>query len=298
MNLGRLSGIPLSLPVRIRVAAAIGRLLRIPRGRRTIAGLIAGRRLQRVGTHWVRGKGLLLFRVPYADPMFSDLILLGEYEPEVSSVIRRVVTPGDHVVDVGANFGWHTNLLASLVGPSGRVYAFDPVPLHCGQTTEATNRNGMQDRVQIHQVALGEREGEGTIHVFGGLTQGHASLSDFGRGDSKGMPCKVTTLDSVLPADQPVKLIKCDVEGAERAVFAGAQLRLARASRPWIVVESNYKTAEYFGYAPQELFHDLQRFGYRFAVIGRGGKCMEALAEEIPHGVNVLCSPSGRFPES
>src|SRR5687768_8794135 len=50
------------------------------------------------------------------------------YEPEVQRTLRRFVRPGDTVVDVGANMGIHTMLLADAVGPNGRVHAIEPNP--------------------------------------------------------------------------------------------------------------------------------------------------------------------------
>src|SRR5581483_5730023 len=51
-----------------------------------------------------------------------------EHEPEATSAARQLVRPGDVVIDVGANYGWFTTLFAQAVGPTGHVYAFEPVP--------------------------------------------------------------------------------------------------------------------------------------------------------------------------
>ena len=41
-------------------------------------------------------------------------------------MVRALVRAGEHVVDVGANVGWYSTMLAELVGLNGRVYAFEP----------------------------------------------------------------------------------------------------------------------------------------------------------------------------
>ena len=42
--------------------------------------------------------------------------------------VRELVKPGDFVIDMGANFGWYTNVLSTAVGPSGKVYSIEPIP--------------------------------------------------------------------------------------------------------------------------------------------------------------------------
>jgi predicted methyltransferase len=50
----------------------------------------------------------------------------GEYEPHELTTFRSIVKPGDVVADVGANVGYLTAHMADLVGPEGRVHAFEP----------------------------------------------------------------------------------------------------------------------------------------------------------------------------
>jgi FkbM family methyltransferase len=57
----------------------------------------------------------------------SRPILLDEYEPEAVALFKSLVKPGDRVIDVGANIGFHSLLFAQLVGPTGRVLSFEPV---------------------------------------------------------------------------------------------------------------------------------------------------------------------------
>jgi tRNA G37 N-methylase Trm5 len=54
-------------------------------------------------------------------------IFLGNiYERQTKSALRKLVSPGSLVLDIGANIGAHTLHLAQLVGPGGRVMAFEP----------------------------------------------------------------------------------------------------------------------------------------------------------------------------
>src|SRR5437867_11525186 len=51
------------------------------------------------------------------------------YEPAVFDYLKHQVQPGMVVFDVGAHVGLFTVLLARWVGPSGRVFAFEPAPV-------------------------------------------------------------------------------------------------------------------------------------------------------------------------
>jgi hypothetical protein len=53
---------------------------------------------------------------------------LGTYETEVAALIWSTLQGGETVLDIGANIGYFTLLVARLVGPAGRVIAFEPFP--------------------------------------------------------------------------------------------------------------------------------------------------------------------------
>src|ERR1035437_4240958 len=77
---------------------------------------------------YVEINGCRLF-LPGHDVGVSDnLRMEGAWEPEMTDEFKRLVRPGMTVLDVGANIGYHTVLASRLVGPKGRVLAFEPDP--------------------------------------------------------------------------------------------------------------------------------------------------------------------------
>lgn len=48
------------------------------------------------------------------------------FERRTQNALRRLVQPSSLVLDIGANIGAHSLLLAQLVGPSGRLLCFEP----------------------------------------------------------------------------------------------------------------------------------------------------------------------------
>src|SRR4051812_23595996 len=56
----------------------------------------------------------------------TELLYRGTFEPDTILALRRITPNGGVAVDVGANIGWITLNLASMVGPSGCVFAYEP----------------------------------------------------------------------------------------------------------------------------------------------------------------------------
>jgi FkbM family methyltransferase len=165
------------------------------------------------------------------------LALYGEYCDEEAAFLARVVKPGSHVVEAGANIGAHTIALARAVGPHGKVYAFEPQRA-CYSLLQAQIALNQTHQVQAFNEGLGQsRERLWLPHIdyskpnnFGG-----ASLSREQRLHAEAID--VTTLDSRLP-DVPVLLIKIDVEGMEEDVIRGGS-NLIRKHRPLLYVEND-----------------------------------------------------------
>jgi FkbM family methyltransferase len=200
------------------------------------------------------------------------------YERGETRFVHAAVRAGDVVLDIGANVGWYTTLLAGLVGPRGRVYAFEP------------NKNAVRllrasaaayENIRIVDVALGEAAGDAVLHIpEQGVT---ASLRDL-PGTRATQRCPVTTLDKFLAAERPgpVTFVKCDVEGAELPALRGAARSLAEERPPLWMIEMNPTTARRFGYE----IGDIVAFFAQFAK-GRYGayridECTGALAPLLP----------------
>jgi len=233
------------------------------RGRGALARLLGVARLELPAGEVVRSRYGTRFRV-MGDEMYRELVLFGEYEPRQSALYCGLVRAGDVVFDVGANFGWFATLFAGLVGPTGRVHAFEPVPAIAALTEEALELNRCADRVDLWRVGLGSSRGHFTVYTFDGLPHGHASATKLGRPDARPHRCDLTTLDDHVRERgvRRVDLLKMDVEGHELEVLRGARDTLSGPDAPLIVLEMNQDCMRDRGLRADDLRSTLRDLGY------------------------------------
>jgi FkbM family methyltransferase len=165
----------------------------------------------------------------------KSLELYGEYAGLEGKMLASLVRPGQTVIEVGANIGSHTVGLAKRVGPSGKVFAFEPQRACFALLQSQIALN------QLHNV-IAFNEGSGAderefwlprIDYSGRGNFGGVSLQRSGSGQQEKV--KVRRLDDVFP-DAPAHLIKIDVEGMEREVIEGARALIERG-KPLLYVE-------------------------------------------------------------
>jgi FkbM family methyltransferase len=164
----------------------------------------------------------------------------GSYEPEVRAQIKRWLTPGGCAADVGANVGWHALLMATIVGPGGRVFAFEPNDSTRERLNVGIHANHL-DQIVVDSRALSDRIGTTGFAApkAGELWDGTGHMTG-ATGDGPGADGTVScvTLDAFVAERNLDRLdfLKIDVEGWELSVLRGASHTLA-ALAPAIVFE-------------------------------------------------------------
>jgi hypothetical protein len=86
------------------------------------------------------------------------------WAPEIA-VLPHFVRSGDTVLDVGGNHGLYTYHLSRLVGPSGRVHTFEPVPPNLGILQYTVSSLGLKN-VTVHPEGCGDEPGSATFCVL------------------------------------------------------------------------------------------------------------------------------------
>jgi FkbM family methyltransferase len=179
--------------------------------------------------------------VDLADHWVGVNVVRARFEREETEAALRLVEPGATVLDIGANIGYYTMLLANRVGPGGHVHAFEPGDDNFDLLRRSLAENRFEDRVSLHHCALSNQAGEQYIAIdLVGLNSGaHYLVQDRSTVQARHALQRVTLarLDD-LPVHRPLDFVKIDVEGAERLCVEGGRRTLAE-DRPTIMCEIN-----------------------------------------------------------
>ncbi|RYI29889.1 MAG: FkbM family methyltransferase [Acetobacteraceae bacterium] len=164
-----------------------------------------------------------------------SLRFYGEFAGEEVDSILSLVSPGDHVLDLGANIGFHTLALAQTVGPSGRVTSVEP-QRYCFQLLGANVTLNQLPQVHCLRAAVGDIPGTCAVPVLDPTARHNAGATEIllsaGPGPTDLVP--LITVDSLELSR--CDLIKIDTEGFEDRVIQGARATLA-ACRPTLYIE-------------------------------------------------------------
>lgn len=205
------------------------------------------------------------------DVVVRDLLLTGSFEPGQTEIIKRLLPNGGVFIDVGANIGYFSVIGAISVGPTGRVYAFEPVEEIYRLLCQNLSLNSLSN-VDARNLACFSCSGRMGIERTPDSAKSYLS-------SAKTKIVSVTTIDDFV-AEVPVHrldLIKVDAEGSDLEVLKGAH-RTIETFRPAIILELDHLAR--FGGSRGEVFQLLDAHGYSVREI-RG-----------KHSVDLLCKPS------
>ena len=205
------------------------------------------------------------YRYMQAMAMAWDIRLGRWSEPELD-LIPYAARPGDTVLDLGANYGMYSYHLSRAVRPTGRVFAFEPVPFTAA-TLSLVSRLLRFRNVELIAKGCSDSTGIVTFKVpvqdLGMFSAGLAYIGQ--RNDDRvgketqvrwrgtcDVSCEIIAIDEFLPELNNLSFIKCDVEGSELFAFRGAVQTIDR-NRPTVLCEINPWYLEGFGVTISEL---------------------------------------------
>lgn len=165
------------------------------------------------------------------------------WEPHILAFINREESRLRHIIDVGANLGYHTLAFSRVVGEEGRVFAFEPQPQNFQLLERNVHiHNGLKN-VDAYHIGCAREPTTAMIPLMNlddrTPTNPHINMGDFTLSlDGHTSPSYANVACMPLDAfDFPaIDLIKIDVQGMEVDVLEGARQLMAR-DRPTIIIE-------------------------------------------------------------
>jgi FkbM family methyltransferase len=212
------------------------RLMRLTRRRAMISlGKINARLFPR-GEVVQLPHGALLYCPP--DPHFFGFVL-GTHDPHISDLLGQLVVPGSVCVDVGANIGYFSVIMARLCGSNGEVWSYEPVSenyqVFCQNVSLANGANqiirpihaAVSDNEQALRII---RKGFSTLHEVGALEEGASTDADC---------VESVTLEGEYRSKirREISVLKVDVEGHEWPVIRGCESLIAERVVRHIIIE-------------------------------------------------------------
>ena len=204
-----------------------------------------------------------------------------KYEMATTRLLEKLLTPGMGVVDIGAHVGYYSLLAARAVGPTGRVYSFEPEPHNFALLLKNISLNGYTNIV-ARQNAITDRCGQVDLFVSA-LDNGSHSLHHVGKPERGNVRVDAVTLDFALAREgwPRIDLIKMDIEGSELKAVAGMRECLKRFAALKLIVEMCPSILERAGVRAEELVETLRGFGLKFYVL-LGGAVIPQEEVDLP----------------
>jgi FkbM family methyltransferase len=219
-------------------------------------------------------------------------------ERDIIACIAGSVRPGDRVVDVGANIGFYTAVLAECVGRQGAVHAFEPEPHNFARLQSRTRRFPQVDAVAA---CVADHDGTAELFLSPDLNVDHRTYPT--PEARRSMAVRAVTLDAFFAAGEPLQLVKMDVQGAEFAALRGMEAVLARSPDVRLLLEMWPCVQNRFGPGAQALLSLLDGWGFHIYRLASGGVPGERLTPAAPlpgadddrYCFDILClRPAGR----
>jgi len=188
------------------------------------------------------------------DKYIGQRVALEKYEPYETELILRQAKKGDVVVDVGANIGYYTVLLADKVGKKGKIYAFEPDLANFEILEKNIKANKLENIVAI-KAAVGSKQGKLKLYKSEENYGDHRLY-----GKEKGIEeVKIVKLDDVIK--EKIDLIKIDTQGWEPEVIEGAK-KIIEKWKPIMFLEyspASYKLAKLDGKKMMEWLQNIYK---------------------------------------
>jgi FkbM family methyltransferase len=182
-----------------------------------------------------------------SDREMGMIMASGQYEPRSVELLKRIIRPGMKCIDAGAHIGFYSCLIASLVGETGKIYAFEPMPSHFKLLLKNIKENQFHQVIRAYNLACSDVQGNLNVSKISNMfVVGQVSSTEQVMVEAVG-------LDDII--EDAIDFVKLDVEGHEPSVIRGMMsiisknkpILLSEINEYWLRSCSHSSGAEYVG---------------------------------------------------
>jgi FkbM family methyltransferase len=203
----------------------------------------------------------------------------GVWEPDVTNYLVKNIKPNETVIELGANIGYYTIMMAKLVSPGGRIYAYEANNEVYDLALLSLKMNDLLNIVNMKNIGILDKTGEAILH-YTQPDNCSPSKTNIGRAHivstkrrNKGYlvkKIKVTSLDEDLPNLKNVDWLRMDIEGSELPAIYGAKRIIESSPNLKIVMEWAPYMLQNFG-SVSDLIDLLHNYGFTFYTLKNNG---------------------------
>lgn len=173
--------------------------------------------------------------------------------------LKRLLRPGEAFIDIGANVGSHSIVLARHLGATSTVHAFEPHPRTFDYLKGNVELNSLSN-IRLYNIALGDTEGIVEFSDYATIDDQNRVLQD-GASQERVVSVPLRRLDSFSLYNESIGAIKLDVEGYEFFVLRGAERTLEAAQ--FLYFEASREHYARYGYTPEDVLNLLTKSGWQ-----------------------------------
>jgi FkbM family methyltransferase len=189
----------------------------------------------------------------------KTIITYGLWEQKTTQLVKQLIHETDVVIDVGANIGYFTTLFAKLVGPEGKVYAFEPTHNYYNHLLENVSINDFKN-IEIIKKGLSNLCQDIEISIDESSATIHQPLTNYVQ--SREVISLITLDEFILNKGiSKINFIKIDVDGHEPFVLEGA-LKSIQKYKPIIILEISHLHYLEAGITAWDFYNKLKKWGF------------------------------------
>ena len=210
------------------------------------------------------------------------LCLNGYWESWLTQTMLSLLKSGFYCIDVGANCGYYSLIMADAVGESGHVLSVEPNPRLSYLLTKSLNINGFSDRTKVSEKAVSDTIGEKVRLVIPeGSFWGSASIVEISDvTETQSFEVETITIDELTKDYPRVDFIKIDAEGAEELIWKGMQQTIEKNRNIVIIMEFASDRV----YNPRPFLEDIKEKGFLIRYIDNDSQIKSLSIEECISG--------------